>query len=104
MLVLLLSSRLSVINHKWVKVELRDGGSLPGDEGRQIWFTIGSVDTFERNLVILSFAHFSYLDKKSHFGSGQFVFQYLIKNLLALAIGSLDLASFFVVFIMGHRK
>ena len=47
-----LPPRLSVINHKWVKVELRDGGSLPGDEARHIWFTIGSVYTFERNLVI----------------------------------------------------
>ena len=64
MLVLLLSSRLSVINHKWVKVELRDGGSLPGDEGRQIWFTIGSVDTFERNLVILKFSHFNFSKQK----------------------------------------
>ena len=43
--------RLTVVNHKWVKVEVRDGGSLPGDEARQIWFTIGSVETFERNLV-----------------------------------------------------
>ena len=43
--------RLVVVNHKWVKVELRDGAGQPGDEGKQIWFTIGSVETFERNLV-----------------------------------------------------
>jgi hypothetical protein len=40
-----------VVNHKWVKIDVRDGGAQPGDEGKQMWFTIGSVDTFERNLV-----------------------------------------------------
>ena len=44
-----------MVNHKWVKVELRDGGTQPGDENRIIWFTIGSVDTFERNLVRIFF-------------------------------------------------
>lgn len=45
-----LVTRLTVVNHKWVKIEVRDGGAIPGDEGRQLWFSIGSVDTFERNL------------------------------------------------------
>lgn len=38
--------RLTVVNNKWVKVELNTG---VGD-GSKLWFTIGSVDTFERNL------------------------------------------------------
>jgi AFG3 family protein len=37
--------RLVVVNKKWVRVETREGAAA-GD----IWFTIGSVDTFERNL------------------------------------------------------
>jgi AFG3 family protein len=38
--------RLVVVNSKWVRVELLDGNA----EGQNLWFTIGSVDTFERNL------------------------------------------------------
>ncbi len=41
-----LVERLTVVNNKWVQVELRDGNP----EGQTLWFTIGSVDTFERNL------------------------------------------------------
>ena len=37
--------RLEVINNKWVKVQLSSGM-----ENEVLWFSIGSVDTFERNL------------------------------------------------------
>lgn len=39
--------KLEVINKKWVRVKLQPGSSL---EGKVIWFAIGSVDSFERNL------------------------------------------------------
>ncbi|XP_041982592.1 AFG3-like protein 2 [Aricia agestis] len=39
--------RLEVINKKWVRVRLQPGSVL---EGKIIWFAIGSVDSFERNL------------------------------------------------------
>ncbi|KAI5644801.1 peptidase family m41 domain-containing protein [Phthorimaea operculella] len=39
--------KLEVINKKWVRVKLQPGSSL---EGKIIWFAIGSVDSFERNL------------------------------------------------------
>lgn len=39
--------KLEVINKKWVRVKLQPGASL---EGKVIWFAIGSVDSFERNL------------------------------------------------------
>lgn len=38
--------KLTVVNNKWVKVHLTDGNSEP----YTLWFSIGSVDTFERNL------------------------------------------------------
>lgn len=38
--------RLTVVNNKWVSVQLRDGASA----SEVLWFSIGSVDTFERNL------------------------------------------------------
>ena len=41
--------RLTVINNKWVAVQLRDGVST-GNPAEVLWFSIGSVDTFERNL------------------------------------------------------
>jgi len=37
--------KLEVINNKWVKVQLSSGM-----DNEVLWFTIGSVDTFERNL------------------------------------------------------
>jgi len=49
--------RLLVINNKWVKVIMRDpsntssaGGSSSSGNAEKLWFAIGSVDTFERNL------------------------------------------------------
>ncbi|CAG4954967.1 unnamed protein product [Parnassius apollo] len=39
--------KLEVINKKWVRVKLNPGAAL---EGKVIWFAIGSVDSFERNL------------------------------------------------------
>ncbi|CAH0596199.1 unnamed protein product [Chrysodeixis includens] len=39
--------KLEVINKKWVRVRLQPGSAL---EGKVIWFAIGSVDSFERNL------------------------------------------------------
>lgn len=39
--------KLEVINKKWVRVRLQPGAAL---EGKIIWFAIGSVDSFERNL------------------------------------------------------
>ena len=41
--------RLTVVNNKWVRVQLRDGASN-GNPSEVLWFSIGSVDTFERNL------------------------------------------------------
>merc|ERR1712242_138588 len=41
--------RLTVVNNKWVTVQLRDGAST-GNPSEVLWFSIGSVDTFERNL------------------------------------------------------
>lgn len=38
--------RLVVVNNKWVRVDLRDGNG----SAERLWFSIGSVDTFERNL------------------------------------------------------
>ncbi len=77
---ILLLPRLTVINHKWVKVELRDGGSLPGDEARHIWFTIGSVDTFERNLVFFSIS----IEFKQIFETEHFLVDHSILNELDL--------------------
>merc|ERR1719400_865670 len=37
--------RLEVINSKWVKVQLNSGM-----DSEVLWFSIGSVETFERNL------------------------------------------------------
>lgn len=39
--------KLEVINKKWVRVKLNAGSAV---EGKVIWFAIGSVDSFERNL------------------------------------------------------
>merc|ERR1711963_1200947 len=41
--------RLTVVNNKWVSVQLRDGAS-GHNPSEVLWFSIGSVDTFERNL------------------------------------------------------
>ena len=41
--------RLTVVNNKWVAVQLREGAST-GNPSEVLWFSIGSVDTFERNL------------------------------------------------------
>ena len=38
--------RLEVVNKKWVRVKLSPGNSTDG----VLWFNIGSVDSFERNL------------------------------------------------------
>lgn len=40
--------KLEVINKKWVKVRLLPGNSVNGNS--VLWFNIGSVDSFERNL------------------------------------------------------
>merc|ERR1719251_276198 len=37
--------RLEVVNSKWVKVQLNSGV-----DSEVLWFSIGSVETFERNL------------------------------------------------------
>merc|ERR1719486_1499857 len=37
--------KLEVVNNKWVKVHLNSG-----IDNEVLWFSIGSVDTFERNL------------------------------------------------------
>ncbi|XP_063535890.1 AFG3-like protein 2 [Cydia strobilella] len=42
-----LVEKLEVINKKWVRVKLQPGAAL---ENKVIWFAIGSVDSFERNL------------------------------------------------------
>ncbi|KAL1518320.1 hypothetical protein ABEB36_001960 [Hypothenemus hampei] len=41
--------KLEVVNKKWVRVRLTPGASVEG-QGGIIWFNIGSVDSFERNL------------------------------------------------------
>ncbi|XP_066256281.1 mitochondrial inner membrane m-AAA protease component AFG3L2 isoform X2 [Euwallacea similis] len=41
--------KLEVVNKKWVRVRLIPGASVEG-QGNVIWFNIGSVDSFERNL------------------------------------------------------
>uniref|UniRef100_A0A6B2E7M1 Putative atp-dependent metalloprotease ftsh n=1 Tax=Phlebotomus kandelakii TaxID=1109342 RepID=A0A6B2E7M1_9DIPT len=40
--------KLEVVNKKWVRVRLTPGSST--DSGGVLWFNIGSVDSFERNL------------------------------------------------------
>lgn len=40
--------KLEVINKKWVRVKLAPGNQIDGSN--VLWFNIGSVDTFERNL------------------------------------------------------
>lgn len=40
--------KLEVVNKKWVRVRLLPGNSQ--DAGGVLWFNIGSVDSFERNL------------------------------------------------------
>jgi len=40
--------RLEVVNKKWVRVKLNPGSFVEG--GGVLWFNIGSVDSFERNL------------------------------------------------------
>lgn len=42
-----LVERLEVINKKWVRVKLQSAAAF---ESKTIWFAIGSVDSFERNL------------------------------------------------------
>merc|ERR1719403_484815 len=45
--------RLAVVNNKWVNVILRDTTNSSGSGNpsmEKLWFAIGSVDTFERNL------------------------------------------------------
>ncbi|OQR79443.1 AFG3 protein 2-like [Tropilaelaps mercedesae] len=42
-----LVEKLEVINKKWVRVRLHPGS---GSDSSTLWFTIGSVDAFERNL------------------------------------------------------
>ncbi|CAB3362208.1 Hypothetical predicted protein [Cloeon dipterum] len=41
--------KLEVVNKKWVRVKLLPGTSYDGNQG-VLWFNIGSVDSFERNL------------------------------------------------------
>lgn len=41
--------KLEVVNKKWVRVQLSPGAAVEG-RGTTIWFNIGSVDSFERNL------------------------------------------------------
>jgi len=40
--------KLEVVNKKWVRVRLPSGNQIDG--GSTLWFNIGSVDSFERNL------------------------------------------------------
>ncbi|CAG2059833.1 unnamed protein product, partial [Timema podura] len=40
--------KLEVVNKKWVRVRLTPGNSVDGSS--MLWFNIGSVDSFERNL------------------------------------------------------
>ena len=45
--------RLAVVNNKWVNVILKDTTNSSGSGNpsmEKLWFAIGSVDTFERNL------------------------------------------------------
>lgn len=39
--------KLEVVNKKWVRIRFVSGN---GEAGNILWFNIGSVDTFERNL------------------------------------------------------
>ncbi|XP_035678454.1 AFG3-like protein 2 [Branchiostoma floridae] len=39
--------RVEVVNKRWVRVRLKPGHQT---QGKYVWFNIGSVDTFERNL------------------------------------------------------
>ncbi|XP_059476994.1 AFG3-like protein 2 isoform X2 [Neocloeon triangulifer] len=41
--------KLEVVNKKWVRVKLLPGTTYDGSQG-VLWFNIGSVDSFERNL------------------------------------------------------
>ncbi|RXG72109.1 AFG3-like protein 2 [Armadillidium vulgare] len=40
--------KLEVVNKKWVRVKLQPGNNIEGN--KTLWFTIGSVDAFERNI------------------------------------------------------
>ncbi|MCL4118737.1 UNVERIFIED_CONTAM: hypothetical protein GTU68_037136 [Idotea baltica] len=40
--------KLEVVNKKWVRVKLQPGNNIEGST--TLWFTIGSVDAFERNI------------------------------------------------------
>ncbi|KAL7641731.1 UNVERIFIED_CONTAM: hypothetical protein RMT77_007605 [Armadillidium vulgare] len=40
--------KLEVVNKKWVRVKLQPGSNIEGN--KTLWFTIGSVDAFERNI------------------------------------------------------
>lgn len=40
--------KLEVVNKKWVRVRFQPGA--PVNSSSILWFNIGSVDTFERNL------------------------------------------------------
>ncbi|GLH13654.1 26S proteasome regulatory subunit 8 [Gryllus bimaculatus] len=42
--------KLEVVNKKWVRVRLTPGNSVDGNANTILWFNIGSVDSFERNL------------------------------------------------------
>ncbi|XP_050297963.1 AFG3-like protein 2 [Anthonomus grandis grandis] len=42
--------KLEVVNKKWVRVRLAPGTTVEGNGASTIWFNIGSVDSFERNL------------------------------------------------------
>lgn len=42
--------KLEVVNKKWVRVKLLPGNSMDG--ANLLWFNIGSVDSFERNLEL----------------------------------------------------
>ena len=43
--------RLEVINKKWVRIRLQpDHAARVGAQSNTLWFNIGSIDTFERNL------------------------------------------------------
>ena len=40
--------KLEVVNKKWVRVQVMPGNSTPGSG--TVWFNIGSVDSFEKNI------------------------------------------------------
>lgn len=40
--------KLEVVNKKWVRIRFQQGA--PVNSNSTLWFNIGSVDTFERNL------------------------------------------------------